>query len=54
MGPGVPAETLARTPEVAMAFGVMGTPTLVLVLDGKIDQTRVGAQHPAAIEALLA
>ncbi len=39
--------------EVARAFGVMATPTTILVRDGRIATVRPGAMRPGDLEALL-
>ncbi len=39
--------------ELASKFGVMGTPTLVLVRDGKVDRMLVGAKSEKLVRALL-
>lgn len=41
-------------PQIAMDMRIMGTPTLVLVLDGKIQAVRLGGADRAGIESLLA
>jgi len=44
---------VSETLELARRFGVMGTPTLVLVRDGKVDRMLVGAKSEKQIRALL-
>jgi thioredoxin 1 len=34
----------SRRPDVARSFGVMAVPTMIVVVDGRIDQVLVGAQ----------
>ena len=45
---------VSQTPEVAMQFGVMGTPAVVLVSNGVIDDIRMGFQPKDALVQLLA
>lgn len=40
-------------PEVARRFGVMGTPTLVLLRAGRVEQMLVGAKSEKQIRALI-
>ena len=40
-------------PELAMQFGVMSIPTLVVMRDGKAVDTQVGVQPKSAILAML-
>jgi len=44
---------VSRHFEVARAFGVMATPTTILVRDGRIATVRPGALRPDDLEALL-
>jgi thioredoxin 1 len=44
---------VSQTTELARKFGVMGTPTLVLVRDGKVDSMLVGAKSEKRVRALL-
>ncbi len=41
-------------PEVAMAFGILGTPSLVRVRNGQIDAVHTGAMSPGALDAFVA
>jgi len=43
-----------ESPQIAMDMRIMGTPTLVLVLGGKIEAVRLGGIDRAGIDALLA
>lgn len=45
---------VSQRPDVAQAFAVMATPTTVLVREGVVRDTRVGAQRREQLEALLA
>lgn len=40
-------------PELAAAFGIRSIPTLVVVKDGRVVQTKVGVQSKASILAML-
>ncbi|MHB8346363.1 MAG: thioredoxin family protein [Acidiferrobacterales bacterium] len=40
---------VAEAPELARRFAVMGTPTTVLVRDGKVERIWVGALSPARL-----
>jgi thioredoxin 1 len=44
---------VSQSVELARKFGVMGTPTLVLVRDGKVERMLVGAKSESTIRALL-
>ena len=44
---------VTESSELASKFGVMGTPTLVLVRDGKVDRMLVGAKSEKIVRALL-
>jgi len=44
---------VSRTPEVAMSFGVLRTPSVVLVEDGVIRDIRMGIQSEDAPRGLL-
>lgn len=49
----VVAVEVNRHPELVRALRVMGTPTLVLVEDGKVDKVLIGAKSEAQIRTLL-
>lgn len=40
-------------PDLAAQFGVMSIPTLVVMKDGKVQETSVGVQPKAAIEQMI-
>lgn len=42
-----------ENPQLAQTFGVMSIPTLVVVKEGKVVKTQVGAQSKAAILQML-
>ena len=44
---------VSETIELARKFGVMGTPTVVLVRNGKVDRMLVGAKSEKQVRALL-
>ena len=45
---------VSETTELARKFGVMGTPTLVLMRAGKIDRMLLGAKSEKTVRGLLA
>ena len=51
--PSVVAVDASRHVDLALACGVMGTPTLVLIENGRIEAMQVGARSEAQIRALL-
>lgn len=52
--PRVRAVDVSHDPEVAMRFGVMATPTVVLVAEGRIADVVVGPQGADRLRALIA
>lgn len=51
--PRVRAVDVSREPEVALRYGVLGTPTVVVVREGKVADVLVGARSEAQLRALL-
>lgn len=45
---------VSRDPYTAQQFGVMGTPTTLLVRRGRVEQALVGPQAPGRLRELLA
>lgn len=45
---------VTRDMDTARAFGIMATPTVIVVQGGLVQDARIGAMPPGAIDALLA
>lgn len=43
---------ITRNLEIAQAFGVMATPTTILIREGRIQQVSTGSLSPGALDAL--
>ncbi|HHO49890.1 MAG TPA: thioredoxin [Deltaproteobacteria bacterium] len=52
--PRVQIVDVTRDTEAARAFKIMATPTVITVRGGLIEDTRIGAMPPGALDALLA
>jgi thioredoxin 1 len=44
---------VAQTMEAAQAFGLMGTPTVIAIRNGKVQRVQIGAMSNAALREML-
>ncbi len=51
--PEIRSVDVTREPEIAREYGVMATPTLVVIREGKVEKVLLGARGRRQIEALL-